>query len=80
MHVSTVGVSGFIDDRGRVTGKTGLFTAEQRAGLVQPMAVSSLADRLGSWPERGAVLGFVVLLGLALNRRAARKRATQPAR
>jgi apolipoprotein N-acyltransferase len=80
VHVSTVGVSGFIDDRGRVTGKTGLFTAEQRAGLVQPMAQSSLADRLGSWPERGAVLGFVVLLGLALTRRADRKRATQPAR
>jgi apolipoprotein N-acyltransferase len=80
VHVSTVGVSGFIDDRGRVTGKTGLFTAEQRAGLVQPMAQSSLADRLGSWPERGAVLGFIVLLGLALNSRAIRKRATQPAR
>jgi len=80
VHVSTVGVSGFIDDRGRVTSKTGLFTAEQRAGLVQPMAQSSLADRLGSWPERGAVLGFIVLLGLALNSRAIRKRATQPAR
>ena len=50
------------------------------SGLVQPMAQSSLADRLGSWPERGAVLGFIVLLGLALNSRAIRKRATQPAR
>ena len=46
----------------------------------KPMAQSSLADRLGSWPERGAVFGFIVLLGLALNRRADRKRATQPAR
>ena len=32
-HVSTVGVSGFIAPDGSVTGKTGLFTAEQRHRL-----------------------------------------------
>ena len=35
VHVSTVGVSGFVAPDGSVTGKTGLFTAEQ--GLGRPV-------------------------------------------
>ncbi|WP_404382765.1 apolipoprotein N-acyltransferase [Knoellia locipacati] len=63
-HVSTVGVSGFIAPDGTVTGKTGLFTAEQRIGSVAIRTDRTLADRLGPWPEwlaLGALLGVVLV-------------------
>ena len=60
-HVSTVGVSGFIAPDGSVTGKTGLFTADQRVGSVAIRTGRTLSDRLGPWPEGLAVF---VLLGL----------------
>ncbi|WP_235498953.1 apolipoprotein N-acyltransferase [Knoellia sp. Soil729] len=68
-HVSTVGVSGFIAPDGSVTGKTGLFTAEQRIGSVTIRTAKTVADRLGPWPEwlAGgillAMLGFAVVVG-----------------
>ena len=65
-HVSTVGVSGFIAPDGSVTGKTGLFTAEQRIGSVAIRTDPTLADRLGPWPEWlavGALLGVVLIAG-----------------
>ena len=62
VHVSTVGVSGFIDDRGRVSGKTRLFTHEFGTGLVEPSTELTLSDRLGDWPEGGATLAFGLLL------------------
>ncbi|MFW5469598.1 apolipoprotein N-acyltransferase [Knoellia sp. CPCC 206435] len=66
-HVSTVGVSGFIAPDGSVTGKTGLFTAEQRIASVPIRTDLTLADRLGPWPERLAVavlLVFVLVAGV----------------
>ncbi|MFC7492325.1 MULTISPECIES: apolipoprotein N-acyltransferase [unclassified Knoellia] len=66
-HVSTVGVSGFIAPDGSVTGKTGLFTAEQRIAPVTIRTDRTVSDQLGPWPERlGAValLAFVVAAGL----------------
>ncbi|CAN7443880.1 apolipoprotein N-acyltransferase [Knoellia sp. LjRoot47] len=76
-HVSTVGVSGFIAPDGSVTGKTGLFTAEQRIGSVAIRTDRTLSDTLGPWPERLAV---VVLLGLcaAAVLRARRDRVDRP--
>jgi apolipoprotein N-acyltransferase len=65
-HVSTVGVSGFIAPDGSVTGKTGLFTAEQRIGSIPIRTDRTLADRLGPWPEwltAAVLLGFVLLAG-----------------
>lgn len=67
-HVSTVGVSGFIAPDGSVTGKTGLFTAEQRIGSVAIRTDRTLADTLGPWPERLAVAALLVLGGAALLR------------
>ncbi len=46
VHVSTVGVSGFIAPDGTVTGRTGLFTAEQ--GLARPVLRTSRPPRTGS--------------------------------
>ncbi|WP_246136197.1 apolipoprotein N-acyltransferase [Knoellia locipacati] len=76
-HVSTVGVSGFIGPDGSVSGKTGLFTAEQRIGSVAIRTDRTLSDTLGPWPERLAVL---VLLGLcaAAVLRARRDRVNRP--
>jgi apolipoprotein N-acyltransferase len=76
-HVSTVGVSGFIAPDGSVTGKTGLFTAEQGIGSVAIRTDRTLSDTLGPWPERLAV---VVLLGLcaAAVTRARRDRVDRP--
>ncbi len=65
-HVSTVGVSGFIAPDGSVTGKTGLFTAEQRIDSVVIRTDRTLSDRLGPWPEwlaAAGLLGLVLLAG-----------------
>lgn len=76
-HVSTVGVSGFIAPDGSVTGKTGLFTAEQKIGSVAIRSDRTVADRLGPWPEW---LGAVALLALvaAAGVRGRRDRVEQP--
>jgi apolipoprotein N-acyltransferase len=61
-HVSTVGVSGFIAPDGSVTGKTGLFTAEQKIDSVTIRGDRTLADRLGPWPERLATVALIALV------------------
>jgi apolipoprotein N-acyltransferase len=62
VHVSTVGVSGFIAPDGRASATTGLFTAEQ--GLGRPVVRSELtpADRLGPVPEWAAVAALLALV------------------
>lgn len=65
-HVSTVGVSGFIAPDGSVTGKTGLFTAEQRIGSVAIRTHTTLSDRLGPWPERLVIVALIALVIAAL--------------
>ncbi|WP_035903364.1 apolipoprotein N-acyltransferase [Knoellia subterranea] len=65
-HVSTVGVSGFIAPDGSVTGKTGLFTAEQGIGSVVVRSDRTLADQLGPWPEWLAVAFLAALCGAAI--------------
>ncbi|HEX6917337.1 MAG TPA: apolipoprotein N-acyltransferase [Phycicoccus sp.] len=51
VHASTVGVSGFIAPDGSVTGKTGLFTAEQRVGRPVLRHETTPSDALGEWPQ-----------------------------
>ena len=51
VHVSTVGVSGFVSPDGTVSEKTGLFTAEQRVGAPRRAHRAHPADRLGAAPE-----------------------------
>jgi apolipoprotein N-acyltransferase len=76
-HVSTVGVSGFIAPDGSVTGKTGLFTAEQRIGSVAIRTDRTLSDTLGPWPERGGAVALVALV-VAAALRGRRDRVEQP--
>ncbi len=62
VHVSTVGVSGFVAPDGTVTGKTGLFTAEQGLGRPVLRHEATPSDRLGPLPEWVAAGLLVALL------------------
>ena len=74
VHVSTVGVSGFVNPDGTFMDKTTLFT--QAAHLGSPVVRSEVtpSDRIGALPEYAAAAGWVALLalGLWLRRRPAR--------
>ncbi len=59
VHVSTVGVSGFINPDGSTSETTELFTAAQRAQEVVLRSGLTVSDRLGPWVEW--VCGLVVL-------------------
>jgi apolipoprotein N-acyltransferase len=62
VHVSTVGVSGFVAPDGTVTEKTGLFTADQRVADPVVRDEQTPADRLGEVPEWLAAVGFAALV------------------
>ena len=74
VHVSTVGVSGFINPDGTSVDKTTLFSAAARYGSPVVRTEVTVSDRLGPLPEYAAGLAFVTLLalGLCLRRRTAR--------
>jgi apolipoprotein N-acyltransferase len=74
VHVSTVGVSGFINPDGTYVDKTSLFTAAARYGSPVVRTEITPSDRLGPLPEYAAGLAFAGLLalGLWLRRRTAR--------
>ncbi|MGL5865693.1 MAG: apolipoprotein N-acyltransferase [Dermatophilaceae bacterium] len=80
VHVSTVGVSGFIAPDGSVTGATGLFTAEQ--GIGRPVLRSERApsDRIGGLPEIAALVVLVVLVSGSLRGGRTVKVSTRPTR
>lgn len=74
VHVSTVGVSGFINPDGTFVDKTGLFTADARYGSPVVRTEITPADRLGALPQYLAtalLVGFAAL-ALRLRRRPAR--------
>ncbi|NYF96632.1 apolipoprotein N-acyltransferase [Janibacter cremeus] len=58
-HVSTVGVSGFINPDGTSTPTTGLFTAAQPVDEVVLRSGLTVSDRLGPWVEW--VCGFLLI-------------------
>ncbi len=74
VHVSTVGVSAFINPDGTYADKTALFTAA--AGVGSPVVRSqvTLSDRIGPLPEylAGVLAVALVGVGLWLRRRPAR--------
>ena len=83
VHVSTVGVSGFINPDGTYVDKTSLFTAAAEFGSPVVRTEVTIADRLGPLPEYAAALAVLVLLAVGQwrRRRAARVEAaaTDPA-
>ena len=72
VHVSTVGVSGFVAPDGSVTDRTALFTAAQEVGRPVLRSETTPSDRLGPVPE---ILGSAVLLLLVLASVAGGRRA-----
>ena len=62
VHVSTVGVSGFVAPDGTVSEKTGLFTAEQGLGLPVVRTERTPSDRLGAAPEWVAAAALLLLV------------------
>ncbi|KQU68689.1 polyprenol phosphate mannosyl transferase [Phycicoccus sp. Root101] len=83
VHVSTVGVSGFINPDGTYVDKTSLFTPAAEFGSPVVRSEVTVADRLGPLPEYAAALATVALLAIGqwLRRRDARVEAaaTDPA-
>ena len=74
LMASTVGVSGFVDPDGRVSGATGFFTPAVVVRQVHLGEGHTLATRLGVWPEVMLVaLAVGGLAGAALIRQRARK-------
>lgn len=69
-HVSTVGVSGFVNPDGTSTPTTELFTAAQPVDDVVLRSGLTLSDRLGPWVEWGSAL--LLLLAVAWRLRRAR--------
>ena len=62
VHVSTVGVSGFVAPDGAVTSRTGLFTAEQGLGRPVVRTERTPSDRLGAAPEWVAAAALLLLV------------------
>ncbi len=81
VHVSTVGVSGFVAPDGSVTEKTALFTADQRVAAPVVRTERTPADRLGAAPEWAAAVAlFLLVLGSTRAARSVRvSEASSPA-
>ncbi|MGA8980758.1 MAG: apolipoprotein N-acyltransferase, partial [Pedococcus sp.] len=77
VHVSTVGVSGFINPDGTYVDKTSLFTPAAEFGSPVVRTEVTIADRLGPVPEYAAALAALALLAVGqwLRRRDARVEA-----
>ncbi len=69
VHISTVGVSGFVAPNGSVSQETDLFTQAVLSGEVIRRTEVTPAVRLGPWPERAAAVSVVVLVLLTFGRR-----------
>ncbi|MEJ3744298.1 apolipoprotein N-acyltransferase [Actinomycetes bacterium KLBMP 9797] len=72
LMASTVGVSGFVDARGRVHDATGFNTDAVIMRQMAPSGARTLATRLGYWPEVVLVALFagVAVAGVVVRRRA----------
>jgi apolipoprotein N-acyltransferase len=66
VHVSTVGVSGFINPDGTFTDKTTLFTQASRLGTPVVRDEITPSDRIGALPEYVTALAWLALLALGL--------------
>lgn len=60
VHVSTVGVSGFISPNGTYVEKSSLFTAYAASSNVELRSGLTIADRVGPTPEYAALAGLLI--------------------
>ncbi|MEI2775641.1 MAG: apolipoprotein N-acyltransferase [Tetrasphaera sp.] len=68
VHVSTVGISGFIAPDGASSPPSRLFTPYAAAAPVPVLAGLTFADRIGRAPEYLALLGLLLAVGLGRRR------------
>jgi apolipoprotein N-acyltransferase len=68
VHVSTVGVSAFINPDGTYEDKTSLFTAAAEQGEPVIRTQVTVSDRIGDAPEYAAAGIALVLAGVARSR------------
>jgi apolipoprotein N-acyltransferase len=66
VHASTVGVSALVAPDGSVLASGGLFTREVLSGDLPLRTSTTLATRLGGWPEAALAAGGVLAVGLGL--------------
>ncbi|HEY1573911.1 MAG TPA: apolipoprotein N-acyltransferase [Pseudonocardiaceae bacterium] len=77
---ATSGVSAIIEPDGHITQETGLFRPAALVATVPLRSTTTLADRLGAWPEWAMVAGGLLALAFGVATRARRRRPAQPAR
>ena len=65
VHVSTVGVSGFVHPDSTVTARTSLFEAAQAVGQLPVRSETTIADRIGPVPEWLALAALLLLVAAA---------------
>ncbi|HEX3589084.1 MAG TPA: apolipoprotein N-acyltransferase [Pseudonocardiaceae bacterium] len=73
---ATSGVSAIIQPDGRVTQQTGLFTPGALVARVPLRSTTTLADRVGAWPEWAMVAGALLALAFGITGRVRRRRTT----
>lgn len=78
VHVSTVGVSGFISPDGHEKPQSRLFTPYAAVADVRLDSGLTIADRIGPAPEYAAAAGLFLALGLGSRRRRRPRADTMP--
>jgi apolipoprotein N-acyltransferase len=72
---ATSGVSAIITPDGHITQQTGLFQPAALVARVPLRSTTTLADRLGAWPEAAMVIAGLLGLGFGIVARIRRRRA-----
>jgi apolipoprotein N-acyltransferase len=76
---ATSGVSAIIEPDGHITQETGLFRPAALVATVPLRSTTTLADRLGAWPEWAMVAGGLLALAFGAATRVRRRRPATPA-
>lgn len=74
---ATSGVSAIIEPDGRIQQQTSLFTAAALVATVPLRSTTTLADRLGAWPEWALTAGGLLALAYGVTIRVRRRRAAR---
>ncbi len=78
VHISTVGVSGFVAPDGSVTQQSELFTRAILSGEVTRRTEITPAVRVSGWLERGGAVALGLLVVITMIGRRSRRPAEQP--
>ena len=71
---STTGYSAIVAPNGQLIARSGMWTQAELEARVPLLTYTTLAERLGAWPEWAIVAGTTLALGLAIGQAAAARR------